>query len=90
MELRQMIFEALNATENMIITDSDTGAEYDYTNIAPEDLCFGLTFLILGIILQCFTIFYERFKMDPMKRGLINQVCMHIFTFKYENKVEFL
>ena len=53
---------------------NDTGAEYDYTNVPPEDLWFGITFLLLGIVFQSFAIIYERFNMDPMKRGLINQM----------------
>ena len=32
---------------------NNTGAEYDYTDIPPEDLWFGITFLLLciGIVL---------------------------------------
>ena len=60
--------------QTFAITMNDTGAEYDYTNVPPEDLWFGIVFLFLGILLQSFAIIYERFKMDPMKRGLVNQM----------------
>ena len=69
------------------IATNDTGAEYDYTDVPPEDLCFGITFLLVGIVLQCFAIVYERFNMDPMKRGLVNQVCLNIWLQRKERKV---
>ena len=60
--------------QTFTIAMNDTGAEYDYTNVPPEDLWFGIIFLLLGIVFQSFAIIYERFNMDPMKRGLINQM----------------
>ena len=55
----------------------------------PSLLVIGIIFHIFGMIMQVFTVIYERFEMDPMKRSLTNQMisthmiwatCLSIFT----------
>ena len=37
--------------------------------------------MMLGMAMQSFVIVYERFHMDPMKRGLVNQLCTTYMVF---------
>ena len=50
------------------------GAEFDYRDVPTTLLAIAILLQLLGIPLQCFVVVYERFNMDPMKRGLVNQV----------------
>ena len=56
------------------VTDDSFGVEFDYRDVPTTHLAIGIVLLLLGIPLQCFVVVYERFNMDPMKRGLVNQV----------------
>ena len=46
----------------------------EFKTIHPKILLIGLLILVLSIVLQAFSIKYERFGLDPMKRGFTNQV----------------
>ena len=64
----------VDSSANM--TDRLHWTQFDYQDVPKTDLIIGIVFLVLGIPLQCFAVIYERFNMDPMKRGVVNQVSM--------------
>ena len=72
------IEDFLNITDDKKVTENDTS--WPIQNIQTfEDLnspimIFAFFPLVLSIFLQFFAIKYERTEMDPMKRGLKNQV----------------
>ena len=47
---------------------------HNFSELPKVYLIAGILMNLFGIVLQYFVIAYERFSMDPMKRGLINQV----------------
>ena len=72
------ISKASEATEN---ENEVTNSTYltdieEFKTIEPEILFIGLIILSISIVLQAFAIKYERFGLDPMKRGFTNQVSL--------------
>ena len=57
------------------------GSQFDYSKLPGEYFPINIIFGIFGIGMQSFAIAYERFHMDPMKRGLINQLITTFMAF---------
>ena len=57
------------------------GSQYDYNKLPGEFFAINILFMIFGILMQSFAIAYERFHMDPMKRGLVNQLITTYMAF---------
>ena len=53
----------------------------DFGEVEPAILCLGIVLLILATVLQAFSILYERFEMDSMKRGFTNQMITARFAW---------
>ena len=61
--------------------DLQLGSNMDYSQIPGEYFAAAIIVLILAMVLQSFAIAFERFQMDPMKRGLVNQLCTTYMLF---------
>ena len=57
------------------------GSQYDYSKLSGEFFAINILLMIFGIVMQSFAIAYERFHMDPMKRGLVNQLITTYMAF---------
>ena len=57
------------------------GSQYDYSKLPGEYFAITILLVIFGIVMQSFAIAYERFHMDPMKRGLVNQLSTTYMAF---------
>ena len=57
------------------------GSQYDYNELTGEYFAITILLVIFGIVMQSFAISYERFHMDPMKRGLVNQLSTTYMAF---------
>ena len=57
------------------------GSQYDYNELTGEYFAITILLVIFGIVMQSFAISYERFHMDPMKRGLVNQLITTYMAF---------
>ena len=57
------------------------GSHYDFSEIPERYLAINVLLLIIGILMQSCAIAYERFHMDLMKRGLVNQLCTTYMAF---------
>ena len=53
----------------------------DFREVEPAILFLGILLLILAMVLQVFSILYERFEMDSMKRGFTNQMITTHFAW---------
>ena len=78
----ESIFELLETDSTVNLTETAQNATKSTTIAAIENfygapptlLVTGIVFHIFGILMQVFTVIYERFEMDPMKRSLTNQM----------------
>ena len=57
------------------------GSRYDVSELPGEFFAINIMIMIFGIVMQSFAIAYERFHMDPMKRGLVNQLITTYMAF---------
>ena len=53
----------------------------DYSQIKPVALAIGILLLTFAMVLKSFFIVYEKFEMDPMKRGFTNQMITNQFVW---------
>ena len=53
----------------------------DFGEVEPAILCLAIVLLILAMVLQAFSILYERFEMDSMKRGFTDQMITARFAW---------
>ena len=65
----------------MIRVISQFGSRGDFSEVPGIVLAVTIVLLVLGIVMQCFAIAYEKFHMDPMKRGLVNQLSTIFMAF---------
>ena len=57
------------------------GSHTNYSEIPRGYFAVMIFLMMLGVAMQSFVIVYERFNMDPMKRGLVNQLCTTYMAF---------
>ena len=78
-----------NGAEKSLNSSSVIQLIQDFHGVPSGLLITGIPLHILGIIQQVFIVIYERYEMDPMKRGLTNQVYLSCFI-SLQFLIEFL
>ena len=78
----QSFFKDLNISERETDNKNETNDNVnDFSQIDPPVLVVAIFLLIFVMILKAFFIVYEKFEMDPMKRGFTNQMLTSQFVW---------